>query len=295
MTKSSISLGDAQNYCIVEAAELSGQELHVFISVVGARSAEAELSYKGNFVRGRATAGYVAFDCPGTLDAHFSYAPGYTRVSLSPFLARSRTEGEMQQCEAPERCEALERCEAFFEAAVRSENNAVVTTTLLLSRRLQRIQALRVAWCRGDAAQLVHRLEEAREPALTTGVLRLLQQQRDPVLPARSLSRLLPLAQRLAQSSCESHALEAMRCVGHALQFSWPPVVRALRTVGTPKDLWEACEEVVAQVLALLSVVRKMSQSVRLSRSSGPLLPVCRRLRASLEEALTAAGRGPRK
>lgn len=159
-----------------------------------------------------------------------------------------------------------------------------------LARQLQGIQALRLAWAAGDVATLTSAVEASSDEVLAYGLLRHLRQHNRP-LSAKSLSRLLPLAHRVAQSDCEDHAVAAMRFVLHALEVSWPSMVRALRQVGTPKATYDACEDVASRLSSLLATVRAMARSVRISRTSGPLVPVCRKLKTSLEEALAAVGR----
>jgi len=152
------------------------------------------------------------------------------------------------------------------------------------------VQALRLAWQSGDFAALAAALEASQDDALISGALRCLQQERQPISP-RFLGRTLRLAQRVAQSDREDHAVAAMRFVLHALQVSWPRVAKDLQHVATPKVTRDACEEVVARLSSLLALVRTMARSVRISRTSGPLVPVCRKLKSTLEEALSSAGR----
>lgn len=154
-----------------------------------------------------------------------------------------------------------------------------------LARRLRDTQQLQPAWPAGDASQVTMHLGTCRDDALAYGVMYSLQHHRRPV-PAAALAQFLPLAQHLAQSECEEHAVAAMRCVLQVLRVSWPPVAKALRTVSTAKVLHEACEAVLASLWALQAAVKAMARSVRVSRTSGPLLPVCRKLKASLDEAL---------
>merc|ERR1712187_632432 len=116
--------------------------------------------------------------------------------------------------------------------------------------------------------------ESLHDGALVFGVLQRLQENQQPLSP-RSLGKLLPIAQRLAQSNCEDHAVGAMRFVLHALKFSWPQIVKALRSVATPKGTWDACEEATARLSAFSTMVKAMAQSVRVSRTNGPLMPVC--------------------
>jgi len=182
---------------------------------------------------------------------------------------------------------AAPRAEALF-ASVEAGH---ARSAQALARQLQGVRALRAAWAAGDGGVLAGAAEQARDGALASALFRRLQQHGKP-LSARSLSRLLPLAHRTAQSDCEDHAVAAMRFVLHALDVSWPSMARALRQVGTSKAAHDACEEVASRLSSLLATVRAMSRSVRVSRTSGPLVPVCRRLKASLEEALAAASRG---
>jgi len=182
------------------------------------------------------------------------------------------------------------------------------------------VQAFRSQWAAGDWAGLAAELEAAWDGATAAQALRLLspdpQQMpqrpkgqppsmrgsggssgsggaRQPKpLPPKALARLLPVAQRLAQADCEDHAVAAMRFLLSALEVSWPPVAQALRTVSTPKATYDACEEAAQRLAPLSAVVRAMSRSVRISRTSnGPLSPLCRKLKTALEEALHAAGR----
>ena len=106
---------------------------------------------------------------------------------------------------------------------------------------------------------------------------------------------MLPIAQDLARADREDLALSALRFVQQALQISWPPVARHLRQGGTPKArdkaVWESCEAARASLQALHAVVKDMALSVKVSRSNGPLLPVCRKLKVAIEDALSTAGR----
>eukprot|EP00933_Yihiella_yeosuensis_P061732 TRINITY_DN64563_c0_g1_i1.p1 TRINITY_DN64563_c0_g1~~TRINITY_DN64563_c0_g1_i1.p1 ORF type:complete len:558 (+),score=105.54 TRINITY_DN64563_c0_g1_i1:38-1675(+) len=161
----------------------------------------------------------------------------------------------------------------------------------LFERRLKAVRALQPAWASGDVAMLVSTLEASKDDSLTFATFRRLTQHQQP-LPPRSLARMLPLAQSLAQSDSEDHAVTAMRFVLQSLKVSWPAVAKSLRSVATPKATYDACEEAAARLASLYSVVKAMARSVRIQRTSnGPLVPVCRKLKVGLEEALSAAGR----
>jgi len=160
-----------------------------------------------------------------------------------------------------------------------------------LARRLRGLRALREAWHTGDVLALVATLERMGDEALASSVLRSLQAQPRPPLTPQHLAGLLPMAQRIAQRDCEDHAVAAMRFVLRALEASWPAIAKALRNVATPKATRELCEEVATRLSAFLAVVKAMSRSVRIQRTNGPLVTVCRKLKASLEEALVAVGR----
>lgn len=192
----------------------------------------------------------------------------------------SRREGQASSSSALPRVEAL--CTVVEVGHPKSAQT--------LERRLHGVKAVRSAWAAGDVGALVATLEAAHDDGLAFSAFRCLQQHPLPLSP-RSFGRLLPLAQRVAQSEAEDHAVAAMRFVLQALQLSWPTVAKALRQVGTPKPTWEACEESVSRISSLLAVVKAMARSVRVSRTSGPLVPVCRKLKTALEEALSAAGR----
>lgn len=182
---------------------------------------------------------------------------------------------------------AAPRAETLFA----SVENGHAKSTQALSRQLRNAQAVRAAWEAGDVVALAGAVESSRDEVLAFSLFLRLQQQKEP-LSAKSLSKLLPLAQRSAQSDCEDHAVAAIRFVLHALEVSWPSMAKALRQVGTPKGTYDACEEVASRLSSLLATVRAMARSVRVSRTSGPLVPVCRKLKTSLEEALAAASRG---
>lgn len=160
----------------------------------------------------------------------------------------------------------------------------------MLERRIRKLDRLRVHWDAGDARCLAHILNNHNDQALLYGVFVHLSDHHNPI-PAQSLSWLLPLASRLSNSDFEDHAVAAMRFILQVLQVSWPTVAKALSNVATPRPLLEACENVVGHLGALLASVRAMSRSVRISRTNGPLVPVCRKLKLSLEDALASVGR----
>lgn len=166
-----------------------------------------------------------------------------------------------------------------------------------LERRLAAIGSVRKTWAQNDVAAFAVSLANLRDDAVLAGVFRRLEQASGPVtLAPRPLARLLALAQSLAlKNNHEDHAVNAMRFILHALRVSWPPVARALRNVATHRSTREECEEVRDQFSSCFAEVKKLSRSVRLQRSSnGPLVPTCRKLKAALEEALTAVGRPAR-
>jgi len=203
--------------------------------------------------------------------------------------------------------------DAFYAAAQASHGRVLKA----LQDRLRGVHEFRLRWAAGDWVGLAAVLEASWDGATVAQVLRLLSSEpqqpphrirtqqpsmhdcgssrssssaRQPKpLPPNALAKLLPVAQRLAQADCEDHAVAAMRFVLSAIEVSWPPVARALRTVATPKATYDACEEAVQRLAALSA----MSRSVKISRTSnGPLVPLCRKLKTALEEALHAAGRG---
>lgn len=160
-----------------------------------------------------------------------------------------------------------------------------------LQRHLQSAQEVHQLWITGDISRF-SRLEASSglRDVIVFRFLSSLSQQSHP-LPPRVFSRLLFLAQQLAQSSCEEHAVVAMRFVLQSLKVSWPSVAKSLRNIATPKASFEACEDVVSRLLSLHSLLKAMSRSVRISRTNGQLVPVCRKLKSSLEEVLIVAGR----
>ncbi|CAJ1416946.1 unnamed protein product [Effrenium voratum] len=150
-------------------------------------------------------------------------------------------------------------------------------------------QALKATWDTGNAAELVKALEACNDDSLAAAFLGRLTQH--PQLPAVSLARLLPLAQRLVQADCEEHAVAAVRFALHSLQVSWPTIAKSLKSIGTSQVLLAACEEAVGQLQSLYSTVKALSRSVKISKTNGPLVPLCKKLKVSLEQALTGVGR----
>lgn len=159
-----------------------------------------------------------------------------------------------------------------------------------LARRLRGLRALKTPWSTGDFGALAAVLEASRDEALVSGALNRLKDHPRP-LPPKALARLFPVAQRLSQSEVEDHAVVAMRFVLQSLQFSWPAVAKSLRSVATPKATYDACEEAAARLASLFVVIKKMNSSVRIQKTNGPLVAVCRKLKSSLEEALASAGK----
>lgn len=159
-----------------------------------------------------------------------------------------------------------------------------------LEYRLQEIRTLHLPWASGDMVALAKLLEASDDDAFTSGVLLRLTQYEN-LLPPRQLSLFIPRVQKLAQADHEDHAVAAMRFILHCLRFSWPSVAKSLRSVATPKATYDACNEAASRLYSLYAVVKAMSRSVRISRTNGPLVPLCRKTKVSLEEALAAAGR----
>merc|ERR1712176_729733 len=155
--------------------------------------------------------------------------------------------------------------------------------------RLCRLQALRSPWASGEAAWLAATLWTSRDDAVVFGVLHRLRKCMKPLSP-RSLDWLLPLAQRLAQSQCEDHAISATLFILQELQVAWPTVAETLQSATTPKATQEACEQALNRLSSLLHVVKATLLSVPSSQTSAPLVPPCQKLKASLEEALFAVG-----
>jgi len=160
----------------------------------------------------------------------------------------------------------------------------------LLAGRLRSVQVLQDIWAAGDAAGLVQVLEACGDDSLTAACLNRFVLTPNP-LPVQSLARLLPLAQKLSQADCEEHAVAAVRFALHNLRVSWPAIAKLLRSVSTPRVVLESCEEAVLRLQSLYSTVKALSRSVKVSKTSGPLVPLCKKLKVSLEEALVGAGR----
>eukprot|EP00931_Biecheleriopsis_adriatica_P109154 TRINITY_DN83408_c0_g1_i1.p1 TRINITY_DN83408_c0_g1~~TRINITY_DN83408_c0_g1_i1.p1 ORF type:complete len:318 (+),score=76.42 TRINITY_DN83408_c0_g1_i1:78-1031(+) len=194
---------------------------------------------------------------------------------------------------------ASRRAACFDEAKAASQGSAIcaaaeaghVRIAQVLAKRLAALRALQAPWSSGDAALLAQGLEASKDDALTAALLNRLASH-PGLLHPRALARLLPVVQRLAQVDCEDHAVAAMRFALHTLKVSWPTIAKSLRTVATSRPMMEACEDAASQLQALYSLVKAMARSVRISRNSnGPLVPLCRKLKASLEEALAKVGR----
>lgn len=177
-------------------------------------------------------------------------------------------------------------CEAFFSAV--EAGNA--RTAPVLERRLAELGRLRKAWEAGDGKGLADALEGCRDDALLYGAMERLELRAKPWRP-KELARLLPLAQHLSSSREEEHAVVAMLFAMKALETSWPAVVRAMQNVATPKAAHDDCKLAVQSVSAFFQMVKTLSRSVRITRTNGPLVPVCRELKNSLEKALRAVGR----
>lgn len=179
---------------------------------------------------------------------------------------------------------------AGFEAFGRAVEAGHMRTISVLRGRLAGMPRVRAAWSTGFASEAV--ANQGRwDDALLYGMLLRLQKHTTPI-PPRPLAALLRLALHLAQSSREDHAVAAVRFALQSLDVSFPPVVQALRNVSTPRATWDACEAVVAGLEALYTAAKTMARSVRVTRiSNGPLSPLCRKLKAALEQALVTAGR----
>jgi len=368
-----VSFGDPLNSCRVLDVEVSGEDFFVVASVLGCEHdpGEAKVSLLGSspvllqargvpYLTAKLQAMWgldeeketvpvcMAFPCHSELqlaqDVLFSYAPGYTPVSILDRLRRSLAEdgwSHAKPCSAaaevpmpaPPKPLTVQPAAPASTAAshgarplplppaptrppvVQSEAPAPAAqgsdelqwgqraellcgcaeagharTFGALQRRLRACWAFREAWAMGDASRLCDILEASSDQTLVHGALAALLEHSRPIPPG-PLSRLVPLAQSLAQSDREANALVAMRFCLQLLQVSWPPVAKSMRNVATPKATWEACQALTARLSALFSVVKAMSRSVRISRTNGPLVPVCRKLKTALEEALSAAGR----
>lgn len=178
-------------------------------------------------------------------------------------------------------------CEAFFKMVDVGHSRTVP----ILERRLKEVKALSTAWIHGDMQGFIDILERSDDHALLYGALERLQSKVHEPMPARALARLLPLLQRLSQSNYEAHAVVAMRFALQAIEKSWPAVTKALRNVSTPKDIFEECQAALQSTSSFYASVKTMSRSVRISKTNGPLVPVCKKLKTSLEQALIAVGR----
>jgi len=288
---------------------------------------------------------WLMFDCPLALrqaeEVLFSYAPGYTRVSIRKKLLVSMDEvvpqpssltswpGHAQQRSQEDLVElkalrtsvkdVAEKASPVVEDfQITSRNTTLAAgkpqhpgrvslgkvrveallTTLetrhdqclsVLAVQLQEVQALSDIWEKGDTRALVQVLESHPDDVRLYHVLEGLAQHSRPI-QVKALSRLLVLAQSLAQSKCEEHAVAAMRFVMQALKVSWPPAAKALLHVATSRQAREACEELGSRFSSIFALVKSMARSVRISQSSGPLIPTCRKLKTALEEALVVTG-----
>jgi len=219
---------------------------------------------------------------------------GYPHPADSPSREETKREDGFEQRSSPNKAvpaglgkvSEKPRGDAIFAAVEAGHARAQEA----LERRLQCLQASRAAWVSGDAGELASAIEVSKDESLASAFLLRLAQHPD-LLPPRSFARLLPLVQKLAQSDCEDHAVAAMRFTLHSLKVSWPPVAKSLRTVATSKATFDACEDAVFRLQSLYSVVKSMSRSVRIQRTNGPLVPLCRKLKSNLEEALSSSGR----
>lgn len=178
-------------------------------------------------------------------------------------------------------------CEAFFKMVEDGHDR----TVSILEQRLREIQTLSKAWIDGDMRVVVDVLEQSKDDALLFGAVEKLQSKARQPMPARALARLLPLMQRLSQSNCEAQAVAAMRFSLQAIEVSWPAVTKALKNVSTPRDAFDECQAALQSASSFYNLVKTMSRSVRISKTNGPLVPVCKKLKASLEQALISVGR----
>mmetsp|Transcript_96790 Transcript_96790/g.153227 ORF Transcript_96790/g.153227 Transcript_96790/m.153227 type:complete len:378 (+) Transcript_96790:55-1188(+) len=178
-------------------------------------------------------------------------------------------------------------CEAFFKMVDVGHSRTVP----ILERRLKEVKTLSTAWIHGDMQGFIDILERSDDHALLYGALERLQSKVHEPMPARALARLLPLLQRLSQSNYEAHAVVAMRFALQAIEKSWPAVTKALRNVSTSKVIFEECQAALQSTSSFYASVKTMSRSVRISKTNGPLVPVCKKLKTSLEQALIAVGR----
>jgi len=261
-------------------------------------------------------------------DLYFCYAPGYSHVSISDYFvademayppqARNNSDlfrsgyagsqcldvqypgtfcnedlASLQQRQPPKQevadtlaCDWAARGDTIC-AAVEAKHHRVMC---VMTNRLHSLQAFQASWEAGDTVALVKKLEACSDDALPAAFLGRFSEHREEIHPTL-LTRLLPLAQKLVQAKCEEHAVAAVRFALHLLNVSWPGVAKALKSVATPRVLFRACEEVVQQLQSMFSVVKALSRSVKISKTNGPLAPLCKKLKANLEEALAAVGR----
>mmetsp|Transcript_51558 Transcript_51558/g.122643 ORF Transcript_51558/g.122643 Transcript_51558/m.122643 type:complete len:234 (-) Transcript_51558:34-735(-) len=200
---------------------------------------------------------------------------------------------------------------AFWEAASQDH----VSVSAALQERLRAARQWRASWGAGSVSPMVAaaaaeeggggRPEEVRSSQSSSksstqrakatvavkdvtlqAFLQRLAHEQTP-LPPDVLARLLPIANRIAgNADREEYAVAAMRFALQAVSTSWPPVLRALQTVSTPRAARLECDEVVRQLKSMFTVIKGLARSVRLSRSNGCLVPVCRKLKVALDEAL---------
>mmetsp|Transcript_24091 Transcript_24091/g.57098 ORF Transcript_24091/g.57098 Transcript_24091/m.57098 type:complete len:359 (+) Transcript_24091:75-1151(+) len=262
-------------------------------------------------------------------ELYFRYAPGYSPAFISDLLSSEEHQEASRECEflfqgegswcgadagqsrlraihgvkredgfqqrVSSRLETAHEADLSCDWAARSEVICSMVEAKhgrvagLLASRLRTLQALKATWDTGNAAELVKALEACNDDSLAAAFLGRLTQH--PQLPAVSLTRLLPLAQRLVQADCEEHAVAAVRFALHSLQVSWPTIAKSLKSIGTSQVLLAACEEAVGQLQSLYSTVKALSRSVKISKTNGPLVPLCKKLKVSLEQALTGVGR----
>jgi hypothetical protein len=161
----------------------------------------------------------------------------------------------------------------------------------VLERRIEELRRFCRAWDAGDNHAMLDVLEASQDDVLLYGALQRLESHYPKALPPRMLARLLRLAQRLSESNCETHAVAAMRFAKKAIELSWPHVARSLKNVATPKSTFDDCQAAVQSVSLFFKLIKTLSRSVRITRTNGPLVPVCRDLKMCLEKALSTVGR----
>lgn len=273
----------------------------------------------------------VKLSCPAPAapylkDLYFCYAPGYSHVPISDLFV---TEGACEleaprnasflsgypgsRCHdspAPEKhgmedalgpkqskresdsrsdaliCDWAARGEMICAAAEAKHQRVMC----VLTNRLHSLQAFRTSWEAGDIVAFVQKLEACNDNSLPAAFLSRFAEHPEELHPA-ILARLLPMAQKLVQANCEEHAVAAVRFALQLLHVSWSGVAKALKSAGTPRVLFKACEEVVYQLQSMFAVVKTLSRSVKISKTNGPLVPLCKRLKGNLEEALANVGR----